>query len=192
MALINDILALVEGVRASREVGRRADSNDSAHFARSPASHLARHFQYQIPAHRKAHSKNLRQLVSFNQFRDDRAHIAAQPGVVQSGRQMICSATIALIHANDIKSFTKRLLRYPAHISGLARAFEAMKQDNRRVPARLSLPMALRENACARFRLEFARLSGRQQRKAAPPERTGHGHQMRISKQEGRLELFHT
>ena len=106
----------------------------------------------------------------------DSEQVAGESGVVQRGTEMLRTPAGPHVESMGREAGAQRRGGHAAHVSGLARAFEAMHQDDRGAGCTAGLYQHLH----AGLRLEEAPL----RRDVSPrPEVAGDGLQMRIAEQ---------
>ena len=65
--------------------------------------------------------------------------------------QLFSAAAVPLIQAKYVESGDPGLFCSSQNVTGLTRSFEAVQEDNRRVPGRIFLPMTFTAHLCSRF-----------------------------------------
>ena len=82
MPLIEEIVAALEGVGASREVERGADGANTTQCFRDRGAILARHLGHEISTHGVANEEDLFESAGVGELFENRAIIRAHPRVV--------------------------------------------------------------------------------------------------------------
>ena len=174
--LIEEVRPAFERLDAHPQVHRGRDRDDRAKLGRRVRSVVARKPHGDVAPERVAGDRDRRQPVERDQLLDDRPRVGGEPRVVQPGRQRFGAAAVALVQQNRVHARRASLVGKAAHVVRLARAFEAVECDQRRVPARFPLPVAVGEHAGVGGDVEIAGHERRQARevaRAAPGEQ-GH------------------
>jgi len=96
--------------------------------------------------------------------------------------QPVRPAASALIHANHIHSRSHPLLRYPQHVFGIARTFEAVYKNDGQCGPSISLPMTVAKNLNAGLYLNQP-LFGLRQRELPWQQKAGYRLNMPATKE---------
>src|SRR6476661_9034967 len=94
--------------------------------------------------------------------------------MVERRRQAFGAAAVALVHPDHIHAPGKALGGNPLHVAGIARALEAVDNDDRQRALPVALPVTVHPDLDAGFDFDEARLGGWKS-DAAREEEAGQG-----------------
>ncbi len=191
VGLVDEVLVLGERVGAGIENEGRADGNDATKLEGGVVAHLAGHFEDNIAAHGKTDSENFGECGSGEKFFDDGLDVAAKTGIVEAGGEFFGAAAVALIEADGVETRDVGFFGGAEHVTGVAGAFQAVKQDDGGVILRARLPVAMGEDSGAGLGFKFAGEGRGKARVVAAPKRAGHGHEMTIAKERLGIKFTH-
>src|SRR5271156_5603791 len=112
--------------------------------------------------------------------------------MIEGLRQFFGAAAISLVQPNNVEPRNESLFGTAEHVTGFARPFKAVKQNQSRVSLWIFLPMTFSANLRAWLNFEQARNAFVQTREFARPEIRRDGHEVRIAKCFVRDEFLHS
>src|SRR5579863_5239966 len=74
--------------------------------------------------------------------------------MIQSRRQRVCAAAVALVHAHHVHALSHALRRNAQHVLGFARTLEAVHNNQRQRLFAVGLPVAVAKHLNARFNFD--------------------------------------
>src|SRR5947209_6225847 len=192
MISVQNIFTAFERVGARRQIQRRTHRSDSAQLARRGLAEFACHFQHQVSAHGISGKENFRDCIALREFGEDRAVVAAQPGIIECRSEPLRSAAVSLVQPDHAKSLAERFFRGSPHVARFAGPFQAVYQDQRGMFPRLGLPVTVAEQLRPWLGFEEPLLR-RRKRGESPRDKTrGERHQVIVAKKRMRLERNHS
>lgn len=188
--LVEPASGVVERGRAGSQIKRGADGDDSSQQIAAGAAQFPRQFDNHVRSERKAPEEDGAPGPAAQMFEDE-ADIRGETGVVKRIGESFRAAATACIEAMDGKPRGERGMRGAAHVARFARAFEAMRQQQRPSMRRRRL-LAMHEDPHLGFGLVVSGCYGKRFLIEWPlPEGSGDGLQMRVAeKRTERRQIY--
>ena len=173
---VNTVLAPLDRLHAVFEFDHRRDRGKSLHLWKLLGAQFAGQFHRDIATQRIARHGESRQAVAVAQLPQDEERIGREPRVIEPARQVLGTAAIALIEADDVEAGGQGLVGHAAHVVREARAFQPVQHQQRRRRGSIGLPIAVGQHAGIGRDVEVPRLGGGQRRKPSPARPRIQGH----------------
>lgn len=180
--LVKTIGGFVKGVGAGGEVDDGADRGDGGE--QGIAAPLAGELENKVAAHGIADKGDAVQAEAGSIVDQNRAHIARETGVIQSGRESLSAAAVAHVHADDVAACGKGTDSYGANVTRVRRTLQTVNQDDgeTRGADRFGLPVAMTQYTAAVGRIHLDRVGNGRQAKGGTGKVVGNdGLKMRVS-----------
>src|SRR5580700_565446 len=146
----------MQGVSRGREVHGRADRRNCAELGWPFLSPFSCELEHEIAAHGESSESEPGNPVLELQIFSNGSNILGAPRVIQSRRQRVRAAAIALVHAHHVHARGHTLRRNAQHVLGFTRTLEAVHNNHRQRVFPVCLPMAVAQYLNARFNFDQA------------------------------------
>jgi hypothetical protein len=162
--LVQEIPRAFEGADAIADLENRRHRRHAAQRGRRGTAVLAGELQREVAPERVTGDHHRSNAIHRRQLADHVFRVGREPGMEQTGREMLGAAAVPLVQAYDAHAAGEGLGAEALHVVGVARAVEAMEREQRGAVPRPGLPVAVGEDARVFGDVEIAQDRGRQAR----------------------------